>query len=30
MFYSRKFTIPELDYNIYDKELLAIVDNFKI
>ena len=29
-FYSRRFTILELNYNIYDKELLAIVDNFKI
>ena len=29
-FYFRKFTTPELNYNIYDKELLAIVDNFKI
>ena len=30
IFYSRKFTSPELNYNIYDKELLAIVDSFKI
>ena len=29
-FYSRKFTVPELNYDIYDKELLAIVDSFKI
>ena len=30
IFYSRKFTAPELNYDIYDKKLLAIVDNFKI
>ena len=30
IFYSRKFTAPELNYDIYDKELLAIVDNFKM
>ena len=30
IFYSRKFTAPELNYNIYDKKLLAIVDSFKI
>ena len=30
IFYSRKFTAPELNYNIYDKELLAIVDSFKM
>ena len=30
IFYSRKFTTSELNYNIYDKELLAIVDSFKI
>ena len=30
IFYSRKFTTPELNYNIYDKELLAIIDSFKI
>ena len=29
-FHSRKFTIPKLNYDIYDKELLAIVDSFKI
>ena len=30
MFHSRKFTTLELNYNIYDKELLAIIDSFKI
>ena len=30
IFYSRKFTILKLNYNIYDKELLAIINNFKI
>ena len=30
IFYSRKFTAPELNYDIYDKELLAIVDSFKV
>ena len=30
IFYSRKFTAPELNYDIYDKELLVIVDSFKI
>ena len=30
IFYSRKFTTLKLNYNIYDKELLAIVNNFKI
>ena len=30
IFYSRKFTVPKLNYDIYDKELLAIVDSFKI
>ena len=30
IFYSRKFTAPELNYDIYDKKLLAIVNNFKI
>ena len=30
IFYSRKFTSPELNYDIYDKELLAIVDSFKV
>ena len=29
VFYSRKFSPTELNYNIYDKELLAIVDYFK-
>ena len=30
IFYSRKFTAPELNYDIYDKKLLAIVNSFKI
>ena len=30
IFYFRKFTAPELNYDIYDRELLVIVDNFKI
>ena len=30
IFYFRKFIISELNYNIYDKELLAIVNSFKI
>ena len=30
IFYFRKFTAPELNYDIYDKKLLTIVDNFKI
>ena len=30
IFYSRKFTASELNYDIHDKKLLAIVDNFKI
>ena len=30
IFYLRKFTISELNYNIYDKELLAIINSFKI
>ena len=30
IFYSRKFTTLELNYNIYDKELLAIIDSCKI
>ena len=30
IFYSRKFTASELNYNIHDKELLAIVNSFKI
>ena len=29
-FYSKKFTILELNYNIYDKELSIIINNFKI
>ena len=28
--YFRKFTILELNYNIHDKELLIIIDNFKV
>ena len=30
MFYSKKFTTLELNYNIHDKELLAIINSFKI
>ena len=30
IFYSRKFTAPEINYDIHDKELLAIVDSFKV
>ena len=30
IFYFRKFIASELNYDIYDKKLLAIVDNFKI
>ena len=30
IFYSRKFTAPKLNYDIYDKKLLAIVNSFKI
>ena len=30
IFYSRKFTASELNYDIYDKELLTIVNSFKI
>ena len=30
IFYSRKFIAPELNYDIHDKELLVIVDSFKI
>ena len=30
IFYFRKFTAPELNYDIYDKKLLAIVNSFKI
>ena len=29
-FYSHTFTIAELNYNIYNKELLAIFEAFKI
>ena len=29
VFYSQKFTESELNYKIYDKELLAIVKAFK-
>ena len=29
-FYTRKFTILKLNYDIYDKELLVIVDSFKV
>ena len=30
IFYSRKFIASELNYDIYNKELLVIVNNFKI
>ena len=30
IFYFRKFTTLELNYNIYDKKLLIIVNSFKI
>ena len=30
IFYFRKFIAPELNYDIYDKKLLVIVDSFKI
>ena len=30
IFYSRKFTSPELNYDIHDKKLLTIVNSFKI
>ena len=30
IFYSRKFTAPELNYDIYDKKLLTIINSFKI
>ena len=30
IFYSRKFTILKLNYNLYDKKLLAIVESSKI
>ena len=29
IFYFRKFKAPELNYDIYDKKLLAIVDSLK-
>jgi hypothetical protein len=29
VFHSRKFTIAEINYEIHDKELLAIVDSFQ-
>ena len=30
IFYFRKFIAPELNYDIYNKKLLAIVDSFKV
>ena len=30
IFYFKKFTAPELNYDIYNKKLLTIVDSFKI
>ena len=30
IFYFRKFTASELNYDIYDKKLLTIVDSFKV
>ena len=30
IFYSKKFTTPELNYNIYHKKLLTIISSFKI
>ena len=30
IFYFRKFIIPKLNYDIHDKELLTIVNNFKV
>ena len=30
IFYFRKFTVSKLNYDIYDKELLTIIDIFKI
>ena len=30
IFYSRKFTASELNYDIHDKNLLIIVNSFKI
>jgi len=29
-FHSRTFSAPELNYNVHDKELLAIFEAFKI
>ena len=29
-FHFKKFTTPELNYDIYNKKLLVIVNNFKI
>jgi hypothetical protein len=29
-YYSRKFSPPEINYEIYDKELLAVGDSFNI
>ena len=29
MYYSKKITLPELNYNIYNKELLAIITVLK-
>ena len=30
IFYFRKFTASELNYDIHDKKLLVIVDSFKV
>ena len=30
VFYLRKFTLPKMNYNIYNKELLIIINSFKI
>ena len=30
IFYSKKFITPELNYDIYNKKLLIIVNSFKI
>ena len=30
MFYLQKFIVVEINYDVYDKELLAIVDAFKV
>ena len=30
IFYFKNFTVPELNYDINDKKLLTIVDNFKM